>query len=302
MNDIKLYNGVLMPNFCFGTGIIYDYRYGKCDFYHKSKYMLRNLVSNRDKLITDLTFDKVIDTAMNCGCRMFDTSRAYGGAEYALGKALKKYDRKSYFIVTKLSNTDQYNGDVRKSLEKSLNELNMDYVDLYLIHWPVKGYYMSSWKQIEVLYEEGLCRTIGVCNCNIHHIKEFEKNVNIMPMVNQIECHPLFTQNDLRLYCKDRQIQIMAYTSTARMDERLRKTKLLPIAEKYCKSIPQIILKWHQQIGNIPIVNTTKTKHLVENLNIKDFLLNDDEVKEIAQININSRLRYDPDNCDFSQL
>ena len=201
-----------------------------------------------------------------------------------------------------MCNADQFNGDTRAALEKSLRELDMEYVDLYLLHWPVTDTYITTWQKVERLYEEGLCKAIGVCNCNIHHLEEMKRLVNIMPMVNQFECHPLFTQDRLREYCHQNGIQVMAYTSTARMDERLSKTCLVPITEKYQKSIAQIILRWHQQIGNIPIVNSYNKNHFRENTEIYDFKLTEEEVAAILNININSRLRYDPDNCDFRKL
>lgn len=183
-----------------------------------------------------------------------------------------------------------------------LEELKTDYLDVYLLHWPVKDIWLNSWKQMEKLYNQGICKTIGVCNCNIHHLEELKKVATIMPMINQFECHPLFTQNALREYCNLNNIQIMAYTSTARMDERLRKTVLTPISKKYNKSIAQVILRWHQQLGNIPIFSSTSISHTISNLRIQDFSLTDSEIDSITRININSRLRYDPDNCDFSQL
>ncbi len=121
-------------------------------------------------------------------------------------------------------------------------------------------------------------------------------------MVNQFECHPLFTQNELRDYCKENGIQVMAYTPTGRMDERLSKTVIPKLAEKYGKSMAQIIIRWHIQLGNIPIVNTTSKKHFDENYDVFDFQLLPEEVEAITAANINSRLRYDPDNCDFRQL
>lgn len=287
-------------NLCFGTGITWRCR--QDSNLKKFVYLTRNFLKNRDQLNKDFNLARVIDIAMQNGCHMFDTSRAYSGSEYVLGKALKKYNRSSYVICTKLCNKDQFTGNVRGALEKSLRELGMDYVDIYLMHWPVKDYYIENWKQMEQLYREGLCRAIGVCNCNIHHLQALENSAEIMPMFNQIECHPLFTQSDLRAYCTKKNIRIMAYTSTGRMDERLQKTALVPIAKKYNKTIAQIILRWHQQIGNIPIVNTTNVKHMIENIAINDFTLSTEDIEAINAININSRLRYDPDNCDFSKL
>lgn len=306
MNDDKMFclsNGQMLAGLCYGPGI--TDRYEMSTFRRilgSGKRMILKAVRNPKALKKEWEIPKVITAAMEQGCCLFDTSRAYGGSEHCLGQALKKYSRENYQIVTKLDNTSQYAGKVREALEKSLAELGVSYVDLYLMHWPVTGHYLDSWKEMEQLYKEGLCRSIGVCNCNIHHLNELEKIAEIPPMVNQFECHPLFTQEELRAYCKEKNIQVMAYTSTARMDERLRKTVLVPIGKKYNKSIAQVILRWHQQIGNIPIVNSSKVSHIKENIDITDFSLTEEEIRAISASNINSRLRYDPDNCDFRQL
>ena len=301
-NTVKLSNGLDMSNLCMGTGIVYWYMYGIPSFKRKMRYWIKNIIKDHKQLKKDVSLSKVIDTAMKNGCNCFDTSRAYCGAEYILGKTLKKYKRNDFFLVTKLCNADQYKGNIKDAFEKSICQMGVDYVDLYLMHWPVEGKFVESWKQMEKLYREGKCRAIGVCNCNIHHLEKLQRECDICPMVNQFECHPLFTQDELREYCNNNGIQVMAYTSTARMDERLKKTVLIPIAKKYEKSVAQVILRWHQQIGNIPIVNSTNVKHFEENTKIYDFSLDMEEIKEILAININSRLRYDPDNCDFTQL
>lgn len=287
---------------CYGTGIVATCRTRNNICSPLVKDVIKKYILRRKIYRNDNKMKKIIGVAAESGCTMFDTSRAYGDSEYLLGKTIAKYDRKDVFVVTKLCNQDQYKGDVRAALQKSLDELNMDYIDLYLMHWPVEGCYLESWKQMEQLYKEGLCKAIGVCNCNIHHLKAIEAIAEIQPMVNQFECHPLFTQNELRAYCHEKNITIMAYTATARMDERLQNTVLKSIAVKYGKSITQVIIKWHQQIGNIPIVNTYNMKHWIENIKTEDFTLTQEEVESITAININSRLRYDPDNCDFRQL
>lgn len=305
LNQVLLKNergGVKIPSLCFGTGIVHSYHNENSDFFHTIKYWGRNFLKNHRQLKADLSICNIIDAAMKAGNVCFDTSRAYGGAEFILGKQLRKYNRDSYFVITKLCNQDQYKGNIKEAFEKSLHELSMDYIDLYLMHWPVRSCYIDSWLQMEELYKKGMCRAIGVCNCNIHHLEEILRVCNIKPMVNQFECHPLFTQTKLREYCRKNEIQVMAYTSTGRMDERLWKTALLPIAKKYNKTLPQVILRWHQQIGNIPIVNSANINHFMENMNIYDFNLTEEEINMIFSININSRLRYDPDNCDFSQL
>ena len=302
MPEFNLYNGVSIPDLCYGTSIVYLYRYGETNFARRANYWLKNCIKNRPQIKLDISAPKAIKSAMENDIRCFDTSRAYGGAEYVLGKVLKKYDRNKYFVITKLRNKDQFQGNIREAFEKSLSELGMEYVDLYLMHWPVTDLYVKNWKVLEQLYDEGLCKAIGVCNCNIHHLKEIGATANIKPMVNQFECHPLFTQDELRNYCNENDIQVMAYTPTGRMDQRLNKTVLVSIAQQYKKSVAQIILRWHQQIGNIPVVNSSNSKHVIENSEIYDFELNNDEINQILKININSRLRYDPDNCDFRKL
>lgn len=303
MKNFVLSNGIEMPPICFGTGITYLRDIGVKGKVEKLKCVVKVIINKeRKKSILNLKLPNMIKIAMNNGCTCFDSSKAYGASEFTLGKALKQYDRNSYFIVTKLSNSDQYSNNVRGGLEASLHELGLEYIDLYLMHWPVTDHFVDSWHEMEKLYLEGKCKAIGVCNCNIHHLEELQKHATIMPMVNEIECHPLFTQTELRDYCKQNNIQVMAYTSTARMDDRLRNTCLVDIANKYHKNITQVILKWHNQIGNIPIFNSTNEQHIKDNLDINDFELTSGEISHINSININSRLRYDPDNCDFTKL
>lgn len=302
MGEIKLLNNSSIPDFCYGSAIVKTYRYGKFSSKAAVKYWIKNALTDRKQFHTDRSLPKAVRCAMDHGCHMFDTSSAYGGSEYSIGKTLKAYSRKSYYLVTKLCNSDQYQHNVRAALMKSLKELGTDYVDVYLMHWPVTGEYTKSWAEMESLYKEGLCKAIGVCNCNIHHLEEIERTGSILPMINQFECHPLLTQQKLRDYCQSRNIQVMAYTPTARMDERLKKTVLVKLSQKYSRSIAQIILRWHKQIGNIPVVNTSNLDHLIENISVDDFVLTDKEIEEIERININSRLRYDPDNCDFRLL
>ena len=303
MDDLfVLSNGITIPAICFGGGIVHTYRHKDESIVNYMKYRASTFLKNKKQYYLDKHFKRSIKISMENGITMFDTSKAYRDAEFELGKTLKNYNRDSYFVVTKASNKEQYNGNMRKALEESLKQLKMNYVDLYLLHWPVEGVWRDNWRQLETLYKEGLCRSIGVCNCNIHHLEELKNQCEIFPMINEFECHPLFTQDELRDYCKNNNVQVMAYTSTARMDERLRKTALVPIANKYQKNIVQVILRWHIQIGNIPIFNSTNPQHIAQNSNINDFVLSDEEIQQISSININSRLRYDPDNCDFKQL
>lgn len=299
METITLVNGEELPAIGYGSAIVHSYMFGHKNKY---KYWIKNCFERNKQFKKDITLPKILRTERKYKPMLIDTSRAYAGSEKVIGRTLAKYKREDYKICTKLCNYHQFHENVREGLETSLQMLKMEYVDLYLMHWPVPEKFLSSWKQMEVLYKEGKCKAIGVCNCNIRHLEQIEKIAEIKPMVNQIECHPLFVQQELREYCKKHNIQVMAYTPTARMDDRLNKTVLPSISQKYGKTIAQIILRWHVQTGNIPIVNTSNLKHLKEDMSIFDFSLTDEEIGNINHININSRLRFDPENVDYTKI
>lgn len=302
MGKVKLCNGMEMDDLCYGTGIVLTYRDGETGAYNKLNYYIRNAIKERNKFANDIKVGRVIKAVFESGCSTYDTSRAYGGAEYILGRVLRKYERSNYTLVTKLSNYDQYYSSVRESFNKSLSELGVEYIDLYLMHWPVTDIYIDNWNEMVELYKEGKCKAIGVCNFNIHHLEQLRNSTDVMPMVNQFECHPLFTQKELRMYCEKNGISIMAYTPTARMDERIINSCVSQIAREKHKSVSQVVLQWHRQIGTIPVFNTYNIEHLKENLDIGDLMLTSEEIERISGLNINCRLRYDPDNCDFRKL
>ena len=144
---------------------------------------------------------------------------------------------------------------------------------------------------------------MGVANCHAHHLEKLFTLTEEKPLINQFEIHPLFTQKPLIAYCREHGIQPEAYTPIARFDDRLVRLPILNrIAEKYGKTFLQVVLRWHVQNGIVPVVRTLNPKHQKENLGIFDFSLTDEEMAQIDGININSRLRYDPDNCDFTIL
>lgn len=302
MEKRTLVNGVELPAICYGSSIVLTYIFGHHNKAFKYKYWIKNTLKRNAQFKKDTSLKRVLRAGMKCGCTMVDTSRAYAGSEKVIGRAFQGYKRDDYQICTKLCNYHQFHDNVEDGLETSLKALGVDYVDLYLMHWPVTGKYLASWKEMERLYKEGKCRAIGVCNCNIRHLKELEEVAEIMPMVNQIECHPLFVQKELREYCNEHGIQVMAYTPTARMDDRLKKTVLVEIADKYNKTLTQVILRWHFQLGNIPVINTSIIEHLREDIDIFDFSLTEKEMESITSININSRLRFDPENVDFTKI
>lgn len=242
--------------------------------------------------------------SLKMGYRMIDYSSAYGN-EQLLKKAIKKsgLQREDIFIVSRASNKDQYNHCVRESFMSSLKKIGVDYLDLYMFHWPVTGHYIDTYKEIEKLYKEGLVKAIGVCNCHQHHLEAIMKECEIVPMVNEFEVHPLFTQKPLIQFCKDHNIHVIAYTPLARNDDRLRSNLILRgIAQKYNKSIYQVILRWDIQNGLTPIPRSSNVERNRQNFDIFDFELTDEEMKAIDSININSRLRYDSDNLDFHSI
>ena len=245
-----------------------------------------------------------IRKAVKHGYRNFDLAPAYGNEKW-FGRAIPFCGRrrKNLFITTKLSNRGQETGDVRSQLLASLKRLRIKYLDLYLIHWPVPDLYVSSWKQMESLYKEGLVRAIGVCNFHKHHMENLLKYAEVIPAINQIELHPLLSQLPLRQYCEEKGIQVEGYASVARMHEKLISNETLTtIADRHRKTVPQVIIRWNYQHSIPTIPKTSNSDRLRENINIHDFALSDEEMASIDSLNIDFRIRFDPDNCDFSKL
>lgn len=245
-----------------------------------------------------------ISNALRLGYRLIDYSSAYGDGKL-LQKAIQKsgVKREDLFITTRVSNRAQREGKVRDEFMTFLRNMQLDYIDLLQFHWPVTGLYLDTWREMEKLYEEGFVKHLGVANCHQHHLEEIFKICKHCPEVGQFEIHPLFTQKPLIDYYKQHGIVIEAYTPIARYDDRLVKLPLLRrLEQKYRKTFVQIILRWHIQNGVIPLVRSMSCKHQEENFGLFDFELDQDDMVAIDSININSRLRYDPDNCDFTIL
>ena len=306
MEYIILRNGYKIPKICFGTDIV-DY----CPSIKEKtikiiKTVIKSIIhpNTLRKYKKEKGIIRCCKHSIEYGCVFFDTSRAYSGSEQMLKDTLKKHNRDDYYICTKLSNYSQLHGiSAKDALLDSMKQLGVEYVDLYLIHWPVKGKYVEYWKQLEELYKDGLVKAIGVSNCKIHHLQEIEKVAEIIPMVNEVELHPLLCETELRDYCQDHGIQIMAYTSTARMDFRLSTSRRMKsVCEETGKSLSQVILRWHIQNGVIPIFNTSSLNHFKHNMEVFDFNLTEEQMKIIDSMNINARTRYDSDNCEWDRL
>lgn len=276
MKKIVLSNGVNMPQFGLGT-------------YPMTKSVLENTVHESIKL----------------GYRCFDTASAYGN-DISLGNAIHSAGiaREEVFIVSKISNEEQRNGNIEKRYEEMLRRMKMDYIDLLLVHWPNPETYISTWVEMEKIYKKGEVLSIGVSNFEKQHIELLKKHATIMPMINQIELHPLLNQKSLVEYCqKELKIQVMAYAPLARMNNKLMNNEILiELSNKYLKSIPQIVLRWSIELGVITIPKAERVSNLKENINIFDFSLEEKDIKKINLINENFRVGYNPNNCDFTQL
>ena len=262
-------------------------------------------VVNRIKIrFVWIKYVEAISNALQMGYRLIDYSSAYGDGRL-LQKAIQKsgVKREDLFITTRVSNRAQREGRVREEFLAFLKNMNLQYVDLLQFHWPVTGLYLGTWKEMEMLKDEGLVKHLGVANCHRHHLEEIFKICKYRPEVGQFEIHPLFTQKPLIEYYNQQGIVVEAYTPIARYDDRLVRLPLLKkLEKKYNKTFVQIILRWHVQNGVVPLVRSLRKEHQIENLSIFDFELDPEDMDAIDAININSRLRYDPDNCDFTIL
>lgn len=275
MNNIILNNGVEMPWIGLGT---YPMRGEECEYAVKS--------------------------AAKNGYVLFDSSASYRNAE-ALGKSLKESfaNREEYMLMTKLSNAQQRTKDVRKALTDSLRFLGMDYVDLYLLHWPNPGTYVECYQQMEELLQEGLIRAIGVSNFHEHHLEELFKYTSVVPAVNQVELHPLLDQHELVDFCRRKGIRMVSYSPFARMNERLIfHPVLVKIAQKYGVQVTQIIVRWNYQHGYVVIPKSANAVRQLENISVAGFSLTEEEMKKIDDCNADFRVRHNPDTCDFTKL
>lgn len=307
MEFVELNNGKMIPIIGIGPMIIgYDSR---------SKRKTNNkLVS----LVNDVCYKFVqfpiqarkwtanLASAFEMGYTLLDNSSAYNNWPYVF-EAINRSNikRDNIFITTRVDNNTQVAGSdaIERELTDTLRLLHTDHVDLLQFHWPVTDCYIDTWLTMERMQQKGYCTTLGVANCHQHHISTIIEAGSIVPSINQVEITPLFTNKDLINYCQSRHIVVQAYSPIARHDERLFKLPILKaLAAKYNKTLVQVILRWHIQNGCIPIVRSSKLERLKENIEIFDFCLSREDMDLIDSININSRVRFDPDNCDFSIL
>ena len=226
--------------------------------------------------------ENAVTSALKTGYIHIDTAMIYHNEE-SVGKAVKTsgIPRQQLFITTKLWN-DDFN-DPRLALEKSLKKLQTEYVDLYLLHWPVKNR-LDAWRVLEDLYDEGKCKAIGVSNFLVHHLEELLEVCNIVPVVNQVEFNPYLYQKELWDFCRKNNIQLEAYSPLTR-GSKLNDVKLLALAKKYNKTTAQILIRWCLQKNIIVIPKSITPSRITENSNVFDFEIRNNDMKALDGFN-----------------
>ncbi|PIC63007.1 aldo/keto reductase [Sporosarcina sp. P13] len=238
---------------------------------------------------------QVVEKAVSLGYRAIDTASIYGN-EKEVGEAIRNSGvvREDLFVTSKVWNDEQGYDETLRAFERSLTALDMNYLDLYLTHWPVSGSYIDTYRAIERLYDEKLIRATGVSNHHESHLMELFAVANIRPMVNQVEIHPLLTQEPLRQFCSEHQIAVTSWSPLAR-GKLLEDPTLLAIANAHNKTIMQVIVRWHIQHHLIVIPKSSTITRVKENSEVADFQLSASEMAMIDAMNRNERTGTNPD-------
>jgi 2,5-diketo-D-gluconate reductase A len=242
---------------------------------------------------------EAVSTALQTGYRHLDTAEMYGN-EKEVGAAIAKsgLDRADVFVTSKLSNDAHLPDDARAAFDLSLEELGLDYLDLFLIHWPLPtrydGDFVSTWRTLEEFYRDGRARSIGVSNFQPHHIRRLHAEAEIPPAVNQIEVHPYLTQDNVRGFCAEHQIAVEGWSPIAQ-GEVLDDPTINEIAERAGKTPAQVVLRWHIERGDIIFPKSVTAARIRENFTIFDFELSGEDVGAISALNKDQRTGPDPD-------
>ena len=243
--------------------------------------------------------ETAVRTALDFGYRHIDTAAAYRN-EVGVGRAVRAsgLSREDVFITTKVWNSAQREGKVREGFEESLKKLDLGYIDLYLVHWPVPEKFVETWLTLEELYAEGKVRAIGVSNFYPNHFEEVLKAGDIVPAVNQVELHPHMRLATLQSYLEGHGCRIEAWSPL--MKARIFENKtIVALANQHGKTPAQIVLRWHWQHGIIIIPKSSNPERIRENGSFFDFELSADEMTAIDRLDKNERIGPDPNNFDF---
>jgi len=237
-----------------------------------------------------------VNFALRIGYRHVDTARIYGN-EADVGEAVREsgVPRGDLFVTTKLWNSDQGYDSTLRACEASLKRLGLDYLDLYLVHFPVPDLRKETWRAMETLLEKGRCRAIGVSNFTLRHLEELIEESHVIPSVNQVEFHPFLYQKELLKYCQRKGIQVEAYSPLAR-GERLKHPRITSLATKYSKTPAQLMIRWGIQHGLVVIPKSTREERIRENSQVFDFDISDDDMRSLDSLNEDLRLNWDPTN------
>lgn len=238
-----------------------------------------------------------VKKAIEVGYRSIDTAKVYGN-ERGVGEAIANSNvpREELFITTKVWNADQGYESTLKAFDESLEKLGLDYLDLYLIHWPTPEFddYVDTYKAMEKLYNDGRVKAIGVCNFNQEHLQRLLDECSVVPAVNQIECHPYLQQDELKAFCKKYDIYVESWSPLNQGGIVLDNDVIKKLAKDHDKTPAQVIIRWHLQSESIVIPKSVTPSRIEENFNVFDFELNTDEMKQIAEINRDERKGPEP--------
>lgn len=243
--------------------------------------------------------EQAIAYALGAGYRHIDTAAIYGNEE-GVGNAVNNsaIDRENIFVTSKVWNSGQGYESTLQAFEESLNKLRLDYLDLYLVHWPVKGKYKDTWKAMEEIYRQGKAKAIGVSNFMQHHLEDLLPDAEITPMVNQMEFHPYLVQQNLLDFCDRHGIQYEAWSPLMK-GKIFEIPELVALADKYRKTVVQIVLRWNLQKGVVTIPKSVKKERIISNADIFDFELSTEDMTGIDALDRGERVGPDPDNFNF---
>lgn len=246
--------------------------------------------------------DQEVEAAVKCalatGYRSIDTASVYRN-ERGVGKAIREsgIPREDIFLTTKVWNDDQRAKRTLAAFEESLKRLQTDYVDLYLVHWPVKDCYLETWRAMEVIYESGRAKAIGVSNFLVHHLEDVLRESRVVPAVNQIEFHPYLVQPELLRFCQSHKIQVEAW-SPLMQGQVVTVPALQELAKQYGKTPAQIVLRWDLQHGVVTIPKSSRPERIAENAGVFDFELSAADMNQLDSLD--QRKHFGPDPANFS--